>query len=254
MNRAKREQVKRFSVIIPTLQESEELAHLLELYARHPRVGEILVVNNSKRPIEYSLPKLRVLQQAQNIYVNAAWNLGAAVASEEYLCISNDDIDFNPAIIDYAGKLLDRGKYSLAGPGRRALNGIDGPLSHRFSLGPYRPFGTLMFLPKAVYKPIPEGPLIWGGDDWLFWNRDLPAAEISGIAIRTEMSTTADQFRRTPLRENDAAWWQLERAKIETRHWHKRVERMRKLWKIRERVRRAIQIGTCRKIVKNRIG
>ena len=74
-----------FSVIIPTLQRAKELHELVEMCAAHPRVLEVLVINNAPEPLVWDSPKVRVLQQAENIYVNPAWNLGAREARGEYL-------------------------------------------------------------------------------------------------------------------------------------------------------------------------
>ena len=218
-----------FSVIIPTLQRSEALGPLVAMYARHPRVSEILIINNEQRPLAWDSPKVRVLQQSENIYVNPAWNLGMLEAREPYLCISNDDIYFDPKIIDYAAKVLDKGKYSLLGPSTSALNGRDGQIRHGLCLSPKRPFGTLMFMVADTYVPIPPEPLIWSGDDWLFWNRDKPAAEIRGIAIRTEMGTSAKEYSMSSIKSRDWNWWLVHRRLIPFRLWHLKVKLLLRL-------------------------
>ena len=67
---------RRFSVVIPTLQRATELRPLVDVCAAHPLVGEVIVVNNASAPLSWESPKVRVLHQEANIYVNAAWNLG----------------------------------------------------------------------------------------------------------------------------------------------------------------------------------
>ncbi|MGN7213310.1 glycosyltransferase family 2 protein [Brachybacterium paraconglomeratum] len=66
-----------FSVVIPTLQRSDDLHAVVELCAAHPLVAEVLVINNAPAPLEYGSGKVRVLDQGENIFVNPAWNLGA---------------------------------------------------------------------------------------------------------------------------------------------------------------------------------
>lgn len=41
----------RFSVIVLTLQRATELDPLVDMCARHPLVGEVIVVNNAPAPL-----------------------------------------------------------------------------------------------------------------------------------------------------------------------------------------------------------
>lgn len=87
---------QQFSVVIPTLQKSSRLEEVVSICTDHPLVHEVLVINNAQQPLTLNSPKVRVLQQEQNIYVNPAWNLGAREARGEYLAIVNDDVIFDP--------------------------------------------------------------------------------------------------------------------------------------------------------------
>lgn len=112
----------RFSVVIPTLQRSEDLWAIVNQCAAHSRVLEVLVVNNAPTPLVWESPKVRVLQQQRNIYVNPAWNLGAREARGDFLAIVNDDVRFDDAAFDLAARGLrwfgvvgpDRSCFSLA--------------------------------------------------------------------------------------------------------------------------------------------
>lgn len=135
-----------FSVIIPTLQKSSRLRPLVDLYCSHGLVGEVIIINNAPEPLVHDHPKVRILQQEQNIYVNPAWNMGAREARHPLLAISNDDILPSPRIIAAAARLL---KFPV---------GIIGPSSDSFTrerdgVPWWRPvylrpggFGTLMWL------------------------------------------------------------------------------------------------------------
>ena len=90
----------RFSVVIPTLQRSDDLDAIVKQCAAHPLVFEVLVINNSPRPLVWESAKVRVLQQERNIYVNPAWNLGAREARGEFLAIVNDDVRFDDLAFD----------------------------------------------------------------------------------------------------------------------------------------------------------
>ncbi|MBB5832741.1 hypothetical protein [Brachybacterium aquaticum] len=52
-----------FSVVIPTLQRASELRATALQCAQHPFVAEVLIVNNSPEPLDFSHPRIRVLQQ-----------------------------------------------------------------------------------------------------------------------------------------------------------------------------------------------
>ena len=68
----------------------------------HPTVREVIVVNNHPDPLDFGRENVRVLQQERNIYVNPAWNLGAREARGKYLAILNDDVLFEPELLDAA--------------------------------------------------------------------------------------------------------------------------------------------------------
>lgn len=201
-----------FSVIIPTLQRAKELHELVEMCAAHPRVLEVLVINNAPEPLAWESPKARVLQQAENIYVNPAWNLGAREARGKYLAILNDDIDMQAGVLDYAAKVLRRGVFGILGPDPSCFTGSpDGRISHRPAPTQRRFFGTAMFLRRGTYSPIPEDMLIWGGDDWLINSSPMPPAVLIGARFKTDMSAT------TRSREFQRLWernWEVSRRRL----------------------------------------
>ena len=182
---------QRFSVIIPTLQRSDRLGPLVEMYCAHRLVGEVIVINNAPAPLTFIDPKVRVLQQEQNICVNPAWNLGASVAREPLLIISNDDIAFHPRVIDAAARML-RLPVGVIGPNPGVLDRrVDGRPwfmpTYRRSSG----FGTLMFLRAEDYVPIPADLLIWSGDHWLFHHQTKRNLFLKGAWVDTRRSATA---------------------------------------------------------------
>ena len=112
----------RFSVVIPTLQRAPELHPLVEQCAEHPLVLEVLVINNAPEPLRWESPKVRVLQQAENIYVNPAWNLGAREARGEYLAIINDDALFDPVVLDIAADFVVKPRRGILALERSFIN------------------------------------------------------------------------------------------------------------------------------------
>ncbi|WP_322613374.1 glycosyltransferase family 2 protein [Dermacoccus abyssi] len=69
---------RQFAVIIPTMQRSPLLWEQLPHYLASELVAEVVIINNVPAAIDVEHPKLRVLAQERNIYVNPAWNLGVA--------------------------------------------------------------------------------------------------------------------------------------------------------------------------------
>lgn len=235
---------ERFTVIIPTLQRSHRLHPLVDKYARHPLVGEILVVNNSSTPLTWRNGKVRVLQQSGNIFVNPAWNLGARHAGYRWLLFSNDDIDFSDGMLEFAATLLHSGRVGIVGPSPSAF--IDSAPKHRMrastayerSYG----YGTWMALSRDDYAPIPEDLLIWCGDDWLFYSQSRKNVQLHGCRIVTEMSTSIKSERLLSMAEADLRRYEQEYREIED------------LYRARYRIQLSLQrrIDLCRKLISKR--
>lgn len=190
-----------FSVIIPTLQRSEELRPLVEQCAAHPRVLEVLVINNAPTPLTWTSPKVRVLQQEENIFVNPAWNLGAREARGRFLAIVNDDVRFEDEVFDHAAKVLGRGLFGIIGPARScAGDGGTRSIGHRPAPDLNPLYGVFMAMRRADYTPIPEDMPIWGGDDWLFFSAHMPPAAFVHTSFITEMSVTSGSAEFTGIR------------------------------------------------------
>lgn len=199
----------RFTVVIPTLQRAPELEETTLRCAAHPLVEEVLVINNHTSPLPFAHPRLRVLQQEQNIFVNPAWNLGAREARGDLLAIVNDDVLFEDEALTHAARILRRGLFGIVGPDLSTFHD-DGSrrISHRLARhnAPTRLFGTFMCLRTRDYVPVPDELKIWGGDDWLIANQRRPPAALIRTPFRTDMSTTtrAEEFQRMFLAEREA--------------------------------------------------
>lgn len=221
-----------FSVIIPTLQRSDGLRQVALQCAQHPDVREVLIINNAPEAIGFSHPRLRVLQQETNIFVNPAWNLGAREARGDLLAIINDDVEFDDEALTYAARILRRGLFGIVGPERSAYHD-DGSrrISHRLARhdAPTRWFGTFMCLRRSDYVQIPEDLRIWGGDDWLIANQRRPPAALIRTRFRTEMSTTtrSAEFQAMFSAEREATERLL--APVRGRRWWHHAQRWHEL-------------------------
>lgn len=190
---------------------------MLDKYIEHPLVGEVLIINNVTEPIRLRHPKIRVLQQTENIFVYPAWNLGVAASSYPFLAIINDDLRFSTAIFDHASKWLRRPGIDIVGPHpyayehlRRTRPWIQPVYDRTYG------FGTLMLMRRERYCRIPNDLKIWFGDDWLFRQQVRRNWYFGGIHIETPV-----QHRRRHHRS-----FELSRANT-LRLWHMTTDRIR---------------------------
>jgi len=84
------------SLITPTMWQFEPFCDNLKYILQLDVVDEIIIINNlveetPDHPILKN-PKVRLLNQEKNIYVNPAWNLGAALAKHDKLLFFSDDV------------------------------------------------------------------------------------------------------------------------------------------------------------------
>lgn len=231
----------RFSVIIPTLQRSPLLRSVVDGCVAHPLVAEVIVINNAPAPLAWTSEKVRVLQQADNIFVNAAWNLGAREARGQYLAIVNDDIDVAEGAFTMAARILDRNWFAMVGPDASCFRPSAALKRPRIRVATWRDvdvgYGTFMCLRRENYIPIPEQMKIWGGDDWLFLNQRRPNASLVDVPIRTEMSTTTSSPEFQALRSQEfRVASPILNAAYGTRWWHYPTRALAALRKYRGRL------------------
>jgi len=186
---------KKFSIIIPTLQKNKEvLQKLVVNLDNDDSVGEILLIDNSLKGIDFTANKLKIIVPDENLFVNPSWNLGVDKAQFGYIGLLNDDIiipeNFCTNVIS---KLQPT--FGVVGMNRKFIvigDQNDLPKSQKINIyfeeAEYRceGFGVAMFMPKSSYIAIPNEMKIMYGDDWLM-NRNEKAGRrnyfISGAEI-----------------------------------------------------------------------
>jgi hypothetical protein len=88
------------TVIIPTLCKSMFILNTaLQTLNDHELVKEILVFDNTLGKFKSSLSKVTVFNDT-DFKVNGSWNEGVEICGTEYYLLLNDDVVFNPWIID----------------------------------------------------------------------------------------------------------------------------------------------------------
>jgi glycosyltransferase involved in cell wall biosynthesis len=203
------------TVVVPTLWKSSSFPDYIKSVADLSVIREVLIVDNNHKdnhPIDH--PKINILVQKRNIYVNPAWNLGFRLASGDIFCLLNDDLILKPEVYSYVIQLFEEDNLGEIG-----LIGLDwnctiGQLNSREILerdSAY--FGCIMFMRTQYYQPIPEILKIWWGDDFLMQRCLLSGKKIlaiSGYALTKQEgsgSINDDKKLFTPVMTRDSFFW-----------------------------------------------
>lgn len=202
------------SVIIPTMQKRIDiLENLIKTLNSDDSVGEIIIINNAIKPLEFSYNKMRIITPDDNIYVNPAWNLGFKEAKYDTVGILNDDIIIadNLCTSILATFPKDAG---ILGYSKNAVIPIDNtaqkPETAEIKLTTADfidfGFGIAMFLHKTSYPIIPEELKIMYGDCYIFdelKKKGYQNYTIEGQKILHFGSLTSSSKNLSPVIKND---------------------------------------------------
>jgi hypothetical protein len=187
-----------FTLIIPTMWKSKIFHKAIMEYKKTPKISEIIIINNDPNfniPAYFKHPKIKILTQTKNIYVNPAWNLGVSVSKNENIAIVNDDIFIEK--MGWVLGVLEKHfkKYNLLGLDLTKSNKVDRVEIENLE-GKKRPngFGTCMVLQKKNYVTIPDEIKIWYGDDILYYT-NKNRGKFSVQKINFEMSKTVNSVK-----------------------------------------------------------
>lgn len=223
------------SVVIPTLWMCDDFKQSCDELNNNPDVGEVIVIDNNyqKRKIVFSkygspipLPgilsinndpitisqfgKFKVLTPPKNLYVTEPWNKGASMASEEIICILNDDVIVDPVIFSLIPNLLTE-ETGIIGIASTCFGNITTkPILTHVEKQPYG-FGCCMFMKKARYTPIPETLKIYYNDNYLFSHVEGKHFSFTGAKVRGGISRTVHNPEMSGLMQKitgeDALAW-----------------------------------------------
>jgi hypothetical protein len=185
-----------FSVIIPTMWKSDYIYTTLKRLDEHPEVGEIILIDNSSERKELNVSKINYVYEGINTYVNPAWNKGVRISKFDNLCIANDDLTFNPKLLDFIKPHIHKGVIGQHvsnydkwvtdfNPHIEQMEGRDWG------------WGCLFFIHKTNWVDIPNDLLIACGDDYLVKNVKGGAWRISGNPIeykQVSITSNSGQF------------------------------------------------------------
>lgn len=210
------------SIVIPTLWRSEFIHQTIQsLIDCNMQDVELIIIDNANSDYISPDPRIRILKQERNIFVNPAWNLGVKEAKNELVCILNDDLTLNIDLLVRTMNLVLRqdpnfgiiGLYKRNFLHNKDINQMASINLVELNSRPWG-FGSMMILKKSNYINIPDTLQIFFGDDYLYENAVLNNKKvywIDGLLILGEMSKTSKDFS-VPM-EKESYEKELERLK-----------------------------------------
>ncbi len=208
------------SIVIPTIQKNiEVLNKLVNELVDDDVINEIVIIDNSLKGYVFASPKVKVIIPYENLYVNAAWNLGINNIQNNYFGILNDDIILPQNFCSQVYEFIKSNE-------NIGLVGLDSTIVHNTPLEefntypqnknlkfkPYkytlysRYWGSAIFGKKENYYNIPQNLKIWCGDNYLMKkNNDAKKInyEIIGGNVKhlTSLSSQDSAFKK--IKESD---------------------------------------------------
>lgn len=214
--------VGRFFVVIPTMWKYKPFGQFLidlNAYFKFTGIGRIALIDNDVggRPDDYCADELEcvdVYEMETNVGVNPAWNFGAQIAPpNSILCFLNDDVAFDFRIFArVAEEFVSEWRYKhdigVIGISPNDCNGDgtikikDSPANGVFG------FGTLFFIKKENWIPIPSTLKIYFGDNWVFdtqWRQGRQNKIITDALYYTPYAQTVTKLGLGNLLEVESA-------------------------------------------------
>lgn len=207
------------SVIIPTMWKPTHLKYQLPMLNDHPLIGEIILIDNDptlKDEATCTLSKVNYVTFGHNIYPAPSWNHGWEIAKHDKLLIINDDVSFDPilvdAIYDYITEengTITAKPESVTCPSDKCIVLQTRSTIDKVKVEPvvdlrYKA-AIILGIHKKSYVKIPDEIRIYYNDHWLFkccQKNTKSNFSISGCEIRTNMSSTVSHFRQITSEEN----------------------------------------------------
>ena len=167
----------KYTIVVPTMWRCNDIfLPFIDRLCASDMVDDIVIINNDneKKPDhDFSNPKIRMLEFGRNIFVNPAWNLGVKLAHNDRVCIVNDDVAYDLAVLDKLYDMLtpSNGVFGLC-PGvsdfaqipvtDKSIDIVEWAGHHTYG------FGSLMWINKKSWIDIPDGLDIYYGDNFIF--------------------------------------------------------------------------------------
>ena len=167
------------------------------------QVGEIILIDNSSEQKELNGEKIYHIREGFNTYVNPAWNKAVRISKFDNLCIANDDLVFNPALLDFVKPHIHKGVIGQHISNYDKWETNFNPQIEKME-GRDWGWGCLFFIHKTNWIDIPNDLLIACGDDYLIKNVKGGGWKISGNPLEYDrVSITSLDDKYFPIQEND---------------------------------------------------
>lgn len=168
------------TVVIPTMWRYPPFLEFLKDLLSFPLVAEVVLINNDQNSCpdkNLNHPKLVVVNPEWNIGVNPAWNIGVEISSNEIVCIANDDILFDFKLFSKILPYFNHNTGAICISGGEEKFGQVPVTNGNIEIVPWLledsqnynrfGFGSLFFIEKNKWIPIPQEMKIYYGDDWM---------------------------------------------------------------------------------------
>lgn len=217
--------MRNFTFVVPTMWKYPPFVDFLKDLVEFHLVDDIIIFNNnlSETPqdIVFSHPKITLVNNPENIFVNPAFNRGVAMAKNDNVCLANDDIIFDLKVFYHVARVLNEHSGVIGvSPGLEQF-GQKPFVSGAIKITPWQTgdhtfgFGCLMFVNKGWWIPIPNELLLYYGDNWIFDTcliRQRQNYVITDLLFHTPYATTCKNFgpaNEMLMRETDQFKWRI---------------------------------------------
>lgn len=229
------EDKNKITAIIPTLNLCYPvMKSLINVLLSDNLIYEIIIIDNSNS-LEINHPKIKVLKQESNQFVNPSWNLGIKQVTTKYYVILNDDIMIaHNLLLNVYNEYIELEKVMPVG-----IVGISDSCLRRSTIEECVEqfavlnseikldvldtrcygYGFILFGNTDSYYYIPDTLKIWCGDDWLFFmnqNNNKRNLVIRDTIIRTPVSYTSDRPEFDLIKKQDLENYKL----IDKNFWY----------------------------------
>lgn len=162
------------TVVIPSFNQLPYLKQTVESLKKQTYSPYELIIiddnsNEETRNYINSLDCIKVFNKKQK-YVNHAWNQGIAMASNEFVCVANNDITFSKHWDQYLMQMLEDEDVWIANPYQSDDGWRGEPYGQHERAGNIAIRGACFMLKKSMFDVtgfIPKDYIIWFGDYWL---------------------------------------------------------------------------------------
>jgi len=206
-----------YTFIIPTLWKPN-IEAIAKLVKKVSAVGRTIIIDNAndeelRKKLTWLVNdrNVEIYVPGHNLFVNGSWNKGVQLSNTLYTVLLNDDLDINTPIKEivslHYGHMLYTSSRNVYGLHESTFNHtMAHPIKfHKVNNRSYG-WGCMIMFKTDSWVPIPHELKIWCGDDWIVYTakqRGNDVYSISGLNIRTHMSTTSDLSEFDVIKQRD---------------------------------------------------